>query len=80
MVGLDFCLHLDGIYYSTSIKVLNVFTVRFRHEINSKAAVVTCLLAMSHHHNCFIELDLLAKDSECYSLECTTEKEDNYFH
>lgn len=45
MVGLDPCLYLDCIYYSVSIKVLNLFMVRFRQEINSRAAAATCLLA-----------------------------------
>lgn len=69
MVGLDPCLYLDCIYYSVSIKVLNLFMVRFRQEINSRAAAATCLIAMSHCRNCFIEcLGLLAKCSECRRL------------
>lgn len=34
MVVLDCCLYLDCIYYSTSIKVLKLFRVGFRQEIN----------------------------------------------
>lgn len=52
MVGLDFCLYLDCIYYSTCMKVLKLYIVRFRQEINSEAAVTTCLLVISHRYNC----------------------------